>query len=110
MQVEDTIFSTQLKFQGLRHRIHPSSPCFFEKLRYEQNCLITTMFYALYRVAQKTVNLKYFLLLTGMFGFKLASQFSERYHSVVSCAPHMEDLVSNNFVNSSSNKEISDVF
>jgi hypothetical protein len=41
--------------------------------------------------------LKYYLVLTGKFRFKIASQFVERYYSVVSCAFNMEDLISNNF-------------
>jgi hypothetical protein len=36
------------------------------------------------RVAQESLNLKHSLVLTGMFSFKPASQFEERYHSVVS--------------------------
>jgi hypothetical protein len=35
-------------------------------------------------------------LLTGMFRFKPVSLFIERYHSVMSCALNMEDLISNN--------------
>jgi hypothetical protein len=37
-------------------------------------------------VAEVSVNLKYSLVLTGMFRFKFAGQFVERYHSVVSRA------------------------
>jgi hypothetical protein len=48
-------------------------------------------------VGQKSVNLKYSLILTEMFRFILASQFVDRYHSVVSCALNMEGLISNNF-------------
>jgi hypothetical protein len=43
--------------------------------------------------AQKSVNLKYSVVSTGMFRFKPASQFVEWYHSVVSCALDMEDHV-----------------
>jgi hypothetical protein len=50
-----------------------------------------------YRVAQKSVNLKHSLVITGMFRFKPATQFVERYHSGVSCAMNSEDLISNNF-------------
>jgi hypothetical protein len=50
-----------------------------------------------YRVAKKSVNLKHFLILTGMFKFKPASQIVERYHSNVSCALNMVDFISNIF-------------
>jgi hypothetical protein len=53
-------------------------------------------------VAQKSVNLKHSLVVTGMFRFKPATQFVERYHSVVSCALNTEDLISNNFCKFSS--------
>jgi hypothetical protein len=47
----------------------------------------------------------------GMFRFKPTRQFVERYHNIVSCALNMEDLVSGkHFVNSESNKEMSNVF
>jgi hypothetical protein len=36
----------------------------------------------------------YSLILTRMFGFKSNSQFVERYHSVVSYALNIEDLIS----------------
>jgi hypothetical protein len=49
------------------------------------------------RMPQKPVNLKYSLVLTGMFGFKPANQYVERYHSVVNGALNMEDIISNNF-------------
>jgi hypothetical protein len=49
------------------------------------------------RVAQKSVNLKYYLVLTEMFRFKPTSQSVGRYHSTVSCALNMEDLISNSF-------------
>jgi hypothetical protein len=56
------------------------------------------LFYVLiYIVSQKSVNLKYSLLLVSMFSFKPASQFEERYHSVVSWALNMDSLTSNNF-------------
>jgi hypothetical protein len=45
-------------------------------------------------MAQNSVNLKHSLVLTGIFIFKAASQFGERYHGVVSCALTMEDLIS----------------
>jgi hypothetical protein len=45
-----------------------------------------------------------------MLRFKSAIQFVERYHSVVSYAMNMNDLFSNNFVNSICDKEISKVF
>jgi hypothetical protein len=48
-------------------------------------------------MAQKSVNLKHSLALTGMFRIKPASQFVERYHRVVSCASNMEDLIPNSF-------------
>jgi hypothetical protein len=47
----------------------------------------------IHRVAQKSVNRKYSLVITGMFRFKLFSQFVERYRSVVSCVLNMEDLI-----------------
>ncbi|PNF27028.1 hypothetical protein B7P43_G10396, partial [Cryptotermes secundus] len=50
----------------------------------------------MYRLAQKPVNLKHYLVLTGVFRFKAARQFGQRYHSVVSCALNVEDLISNN--------------
>jgi hypothetical protein len=53
--------------------------------------------YPRYRVPQKSVNLKHSLVLTGMFRFKPASQFVERYHSVVGCALDTEDLIWINF-------------
>jgi hypothetical protein len=46
-----------------------------------------------YRLGKRSVNLKYFLVLTGMFRFKLTSQFVERYHSIFNCALNMEDLI-----------------
>jgi hypothetical protein len=48
-------------------------------------------------MAQKSVNLKHSLVLTGMFIFEPGSQFVERYHSVASCALNMEGLIPNNF-------------
>jgi hypothetical protein len=39
-----------------------------------------------YRVAQKSVNLKYSLVLSGMFRFKLVSKCAERHHRAVRCA------------------------
>jgi hypothetical protein len=45
---------------------------------------------------QKSVTLKHSLVLTGMFTFKPASRFVERYHIVVGCALNMEGLISNN--------------
>jgi hypothetical protein len=66
--------------------------------------------YLIYRVAQKSVNLQRSLVLTEMFRFKPASRFLERYHSVVNCAMNTENPISNNFVNSESNKDISKMF
>jgi hypothetical protein len=37
------------------------------------------------------------VVLAGMFSFKCASQFAERYGSDVTCAWNMEDPISNNF-------------
>jgi hypothetical protein len=48
-------------------------------------------------MTQKSVNLKHSLVLTGMFRFKPGSQFAERYHSVVSRALNMGDVISNYF-------------
>jgi hypothetical protein len=50
-----------------------------------------------YRMAQKSINLKYYIVLTGMFCFKPPSQFMEEYHSGVTCAPNTEDVIKNNF-------------
>jgi hypothetical protein len=55
------------------------------------------MIFAKYRVAQKSVYLKYSVVLTGMFTIKPASQFVEQFHNVVSCALNMEDLISKYF-------------
>jgi hypothetical protein len=52
---------------------------------------------ALYRLTQKSVTLKYSLVLTGMFLFKPASECVERYHSVESCALNVESFIPNNF-------------
>jgi hypothetical protein len=41
-----------------------------------------------------------------MFGFNPARQIVELYHRVVSCALNMEDLISNNFYKSLSNREM----
>jgi hypothetical protein len=58
-----------------------------------------------YRVAQKSLNLKYSLVLTGMFRLKPSIKFIERHHSLVCFAPKLEDHISKkNFVNSVSNK------
>jgi ABC-type Na+ transport system ATPase subunit NatA len=48
------------------------------------------------QTGQKSVNLKYSLVLTGMLRLKPASQHVQRYHSVVSCALNMEELISKN--------------
>jgi hypothetical protein len=48
-----------------------------------------------YRVAQKSVNLKYSLLLKGMFGLLPTYQFVEQYHRIGSSALNVEDLVLN---------------
>jgi hypothetical protein len=48
-----------------------------------------------------------------MFRFKPTNQFAYRFRSVVSCALKLKDLISNSFfffVNSTSNKKISNVF
>jgi hypothetical protein len=46
---------------------------------------------------QKSVNLKHFLVLTGMFRLKRASQSAEQYHGVVTCALNMVDLLSSKY-------------
>jgi hypothetical protein len=51
----------------------------------------------MYRVGQKSINLKYFLVLMGIFRFKPVSQSAERYHSLMNCALNVVDLISNNF-------------
>jgi hypothetical protein len=51
----------------------------------------------IYRVDQNSVNLNHSVVLKGMFTFKPASQFAERYHSIVSCALNMDNPISNNF-------------
>jgi hypothetical protein len=61
-------------------------------------------------VPEKSVKLKHALVLTGKFTFKPASKSVELYRSVVSSALNMEDLISNSFVNSISNKDICNVF
>jgi hypothetical protein len=48
-------------------------------------------------MVQKSVNLKYSLVLTEMFIFKPTSQFVKCHHSVVSCALNVEYLISNKF-------------
>jgi hypothetical protein len=48
------------------------------------------------RVTQKLINLKHSPVLTGLFTFRPASQFVERYQSAVS-ALNVEDLISNSF-------------
>jgi hypothetical protein len=58
---------------------------------------IEVRYVAAYRVAQKSVNLKYYLVLTEIFIFKPASQSVERYHSVLACAMKIEYLIFNNF-------------
>jgi hypothetical protein len=47
--------------------------------------------------AQKSVNVEHSLVLTGIFEFKPASQFVERYHRRMSCALNMEILIANSF-------------
>jgi hypothetical protein len=47
--------------------------------------------------ARKLVNLKHSLVLMGMLRFKPVNQFIEQYHSIMSRALNMEDLISNNF-------------
>jgi hypothetical protein len=49
------------------------------------------------QMTQNSVNLKHSLVLNGIFRFRPVSQFVERYHSIVSCALNVEDLISNNF-------------
>lgn len=51
--------------------------------------------YCYYRVAQKSLNLKYSVICTGISIIKFATQFVERYHSVVSRELNMEDFISN---------------
>jgi hypothetical protein len=59
--------------------------------------LFGSSFCFLHRVAQEPVNLKYSLVLKGMFTSKPASQSVERYHSTVSSALIKEDLTLKNF-------------
>jgi hypothetical protein len=61
------------------------------------------------RVTKKSVHQKYSLVLTGMLRFDAASEFVERYHSVVNWALSVEALISNNFCEFY-NTEISNVF
>jgi hypothetical protein len=49
------------------------------------------------QMVQKSVNMKYSLVLTGIFRFKPKSQFVEQYYSIVSCALNMEDPILKNF-------------
>lgn len=51
------------------------------------------MIFAKYRVAQKWVNLKQSVVLTGMFKIKSARQFVEQFHSIVGGALNMEELI-----------------
>jgi hypothetical protein len=51
----------------------------------------------MYRVAQKSINLKYFVVLMGIFRFKLSTQYIERCHRVVSCALNIKDLNPDDF-------------
>jgi hypothetical protein len=64
-------------------------------LYYEGNTMIfpkvETEFW--YRT-RKSINLKYYVELSGIFSFKLVSQLVERYHSVVSRKLKVEDLIS----------------
>jgi hypothetical protein len=55
-----------------------------------------THIYNAYKETQKSVNLKHSLLLTGLSRFKPASQFVERFRSIMSCELNMEDLISKN--------------
>lgn len=58
------------------------------------------------RAAQKSVNLRYSLVIMGMF---TATEFLKRYHSVLISALNMEDLISKSFLNAATNEEISNV-
>jgi hypothetical protein len=66
---------------------------------YFYSAITCLQFSSIYRVVQKSVNLKDFPVLTGMFTFKSNSQYADRYHSVVSCACNMEDLIKKMFAN-----------
>jgi hypothetical protein len=68
--------------------------------RNEEFFVLKEVMGSIYRVPQKSVNLKHSLVLTRMFTFKRAIQFLERYNSVVSCAFNMEDLILDNFCKS----------
>jgi hypothetical protein len=52
----------------------------------------------MHKVIQKLVNLKQSLELTGMSISKPAIEFVERYHSVVSCALDMGNLISKQYL------------
>jgi uncharacterized membrane protein (DUF485 family) len=43
------------------------------------------------------INLKYYVVFVGIFGFKPAGQFVGRHHSVVDCALNMKDVISKSF-------------
>lgn len=68
-------------------------------------------YHSIYRVAQKPVNLKYSLVLVGMFRFKPANQFrttlSKHYEL---CTEHGICNFHTIFVNSIGNKETSNIF
>jgi hypothetical protein len=72
-------------------------------------CAVSLLFPDVYSAPQKAGNLKYSLLLKGILWFKAASQFIERYHSVVNCVLNMGISFRFLFVNSVSNKEICNV-
>jgi hypothetical protein len=59
---------------------------------------------SIYRAARKPVTLEHSLVLTGMFRFKPASQFVERYHSV------MQSSFRTYLLHSVSSKEICNYF
>lgn len=58
---------------------------------------------------QNSVNVEHSLVLTGVFDFKPAGQFVDRYHHGESCALNMKDSLRIIFINSV-NKDISNVF
>lgn len=49
------------------------------------------------RISQKIIYLKHYVVLVGIFGFKPASQFIGRRHSVVICALYKTDIISKSF-------------
>jgi hypothetical protein len=96
VSVEQHFYWHRYLAQNMRHQIIQRQIC-------------KRKFY-IHTVAQRSVNLKYSLVLTRMFRFQPSSQSVERYHIVMSCASNVKDLISKISLNSMSNKDISYIF